>query len=319
MTFESPMLLLTLLVVPAAAALYLLAQRRHMRYAVSFTNLDVLSQVVGRSGWRRNLPPTLFAIALVSLCVAVARPQTWTLATTEESTVVLVVDASLSMLATDVKPSRLAAAQTAVRSFLTRVPSRLRVGLVVFAGEAQVGAPPATDRELVRESVDSIGSTGAFGGTAIGDALVLAVELAGRTVGTTRGLASILFLSDGRQNRGNVQPLEAARRARQAGMRVYTIALGTEHGRLPVDEGVRASSRSLAPDPATLRAISRVTGGEFFRARSAQALQSAYAGLGTRLGGKPRETEITYAFLAAAGALLLASTVLSVLWSPRLP
>src|SRR5436189_2973960 len=154
MTFASPLLLLTLLVVPAAAALYVMAQRRHLRYAVSFTNLDVLSQVVGRSGWRRNLPPALFAIALVSLCVAVARPQTRTLATTEESTVVLVVDASLSMLATDVKPSRLAAAQTAVRSFLARVPSRLRVGLVVFAGEAQVGAPPATDRELVRESVD---------------------------------------------------------------------------------------------------------------------------------------------------------------------
>src|SRR5262245_41957515 len=319
MTFASPLLLLTLLAVPAAAALYVAVQRRRIRYAVAFTNLDVLAQVVERHTWRRHLPPALFAITLVLLCIAVARPQERSLAITDGSTVVLVVDASLSMRATDVKPSRLAAAKAAVRTFLDRVPSRLRVGLVVFAGDAQVGAPPATDRALVRESVDSIGS-GAFGGTAIGDALVLAVELAGRAVGTARGLASILFLSDGRRNQGNVQPLEAARRARQAGMRVYTIALGTDHGRLPLDlDGIVVGSRSLAPDPATLRAIAQITGGEFFRARSARALQSAYAGLGARLSGNWKQTEITYAFLAIAGAFLLGSAVLSALWSPRLP
>jgi len=319
MTFADPLLLLTLLAVPAAVVLYGVAQRRRMRYAVGFTNIDVLSRVVGRQ-WRRHVPPALFVLALLLICFAVARPQLRTLATTEGKTVILVVDASLSMRATDVKPSRLAAAQTAVRSFLDRVPPELRVGLVVFSGEAQVGAPPATDRDVVRESVDSIGSSGAFGGTAIGDALVLAVELAGRAVGTTRGLASILFLSDGRQNEGNVQPLEAARRARQAGMRVYTVALGTDHARLPVDlDGLVARSQSLAPDPGTLKAIARITGGEFFRARSAGALQSAYAGLGRRLGGRPSKSEITYAFLAVAGAFLLGSTLLSVLWSPRLP
>ncbi len=338
MTFANPLLLLTLLVVPSAGAVYVLARRRRMRYAIRFTNLDVLSQVAGRHAWRRYVPATLSTIALALLCVAVARPQALTRTTTKESTVILVVDTSLSMHATDVKPSRLGAARAAVRAFLQRVPGRVQIGLVVFSGDAEVGAPPTTDRSLVRESLDSVGDTTSFGGTAIGDALVLAVEL-GQTVGTTspsraaprpdarRGLVSILFLSDGRQNAGTVQPLEASRRARAAGMRVYTIALGTDHGRLPSDldaigAGTSAagiSSRLLDPDPKTLKAISKITGGEFFRARSAGALKATYAELGARLAGRPAKTEVTYAFLGTAAALLVAATALSALWSPRFP
>src|SRR5439155_22652246 len=129
-----------------------------MQYAVRFTNLDVLSEVAGgRRSWRRYVPPVVFALALASLSLAVARPQARTLVPVDRATVILVIDASLSMQATDVAPSRLSAAQNAVRTFLDRVPKRVRVGLVVFSGEAQVGAPPTTDHELVRESVDSIG------------------------------------------------------------------------------------------------------------------------------------------------------------------
>ena len=340
MSFGHPLLLLTLLVIPAAAALYGLAQRRRMQYAVRFTNLEVLSQVAAGRSWRRHVPPVLFALALASLSFAVARPQARTLVPVDRATVILVIDASLSMQATDVAPSRLSAAQNAVRSFLDRVPKRVRVGLVVFSGEAQVGAPPTTDHELVRESVDSIGGFSGYGGTAIGDALVRAVELGQESIGTrslsasgtaprpsARGLVSILFLSDGRQNRGIVLPLEGARRARNAGMPVYTIALGTEHGHLPpglapfggAPFGGGVSSRRLAPDPATLKAISDITGGEFFAARSAHALRSAYAKLGSHLARKPGRTEVTFAFLGGAAAMLVAAGVLSALWSPRLP
>jgi Ca-activated chloride channel homolog len=333
MSFADPLLLLSLLVVPAAAGFYVLAQRRGARYAVDFTNLDVLSQVVGRA-WRRHIPTALLGTALLLLCVAVARPQVRTIVTTKGTTVILVVDASLSMYATDVKPSRLGAAQAAVHSFLDRVPARVRVGLVSFSGEAEVGAPPTADRGLVRESVDSIGSSGAFGGTAIGDALALAVDLAGRSAGKSSGPAggarpstSILFLSDGRQNQGVVAPLEGARRAKEAGMRVYTIALGTDHGRLPAHVETIATgtagrgfdSRLLGPDPETLKRISEITGGQFFRAESAEALQSAYATLGTRLAGKPGQREITYVFLGAAAALLLTAAAFSAFWVPRLP
>ena len=341
MTFINPWLLLTLLVVPAALALYLLAQRRRVRYAVRFTNLEVLSQVAGGPSSRRHLPAALLAVALASLCVAVARPQARTLVPTHGATVILVIDASLSMQATDVRPSRLGAAQAAVETFLRRVPKRVRVGLVVFSGEAQVGAPPTTDHDLVRESVESIGPLSGYGGTAIGDALVRAVELGRQSLGTrslsavgatpranvTRGLVSILFLSDGRQNRGVVPPLEGARQAKQAGMPVYTVALGTNHGHLPANLaplganpfGGGVSSRRLAPDPATLKAIADITGGRFFRARSAEALRSAYAKLGSRLARKPGKSEVTNAFLGGAAALLVAAGVLSALWSPRLP
>jgi Ca-activated chloride channel family protein len=348
MTFATPLLLLTLLAIPAAAALYVLAQRRRMQYAIRFTNLDVLSQVVDGPSLRRWIPPVFFAVALGSLCVAVARPQAKTLVPLERATVILVIDASLSMQAVDVPPSRLGAAQEAVRTFLDRVPKRLRVGLVVFSGEAQVGAPPTTDHQLVRESVDAIGAFTGFGGTAIGDALVRAVELGRQALGErslaavgaaprpssdARGLVSILFLSDGRQNRGIVQPLDGARRARDAGMPVYTIALGTRNGRLP--PGIRGQfggsfggvpfggqppgPRRLAPDPETLKAISTITGGEAFRATTGASLRAAYEKLGSRLGRKPAKREVTYAFLGGAVALLVAAGVLSALWSPRIP
>lgn len=340
MTFTDPLLLLTLLVVPAAAILYLLAQRRRTRYAVRFTNLEVLSQVTGGRSWRRHLPAALLAVALASLCVAVARPQARTLVPRDGATVILVLDASLSMQATDVEPSRLGAAQAAVRTFLSRVPRRVRVGLVVFSGEAQVGAPPTTDHELVRASVDSIGPFSGYGGTAIGDALVRAVELGRQSLGTRslsaaaaaprgrdgRGLVSILFLSDGRQNRGVVPPLEGAQRAKAASMPVYTIALGTNHGHLPPrlepfgggTFGGGVSSQRLAPDPATLKAIADITGGKFFRARSAEALRS-YARLGSSIARRPAKTEVTNAFLGGAAALLVAAGLLSALWSPRFP
>ena len=340
-TFERPLLLLTLLVVPLGVALYVLAERRRMRYALRFTNLDVLAGVVGDRFRRRFVPLALFLLALAALCIGMARPEHTTLVPRDRATVILVVDVSRSMEAKDVKPNRIGAATAAVRTFLDRVPARLQVGLIAFAGDPAVAAPPTTNHDLVRKSLDTIEWFPSFGGTAIGDALAAAVKLGQQAVSgesgnlassttaapdtQTRGLVSILFLSDGAQTRGELEPLQGAERAKVAGIPVYTVALGTPNGALyfggsfPGAGPFGGHRVPVPPDPATLRAIADRTGGEFFAAQSAKSLQAAYKRLGSRLGRKPGQSEITYGFLAGAALLLVAAGLLSALWSPRLP
>jgi Ca-activated chloride channel homolog len=358
MSFQSPWLLLALLLVPLAIAIYVLAERRRMRYAVRFTNLEVLGAVVGGgSAWRRYLPPVIALLALAALCLGIARPERDTMVPEERATVILVIDDSLSMQARDVEPTRLEAAKSAVRTFLDQVPDRLRVGLVVFSGEAQVAAPPTQDHDLVRDSVGEIGMFTGFGGTAIGDALKAAVELGeqavpelapddegpGQTIALEtqeepkerNKLVSILFLSDGSQTRGQLQPLEGAQLAVDAGIPVYTIALGTPEGVLrgdfgpgfgtPPDPGQTPPPNfgereiPVPPDPETLGEIARMTGGEFSEAKDAETLEQVYEQLGSNLGRKPGEVEVTSWFMAAAAAMLLAAGLLSAAWSPRLP
>jgi Ca-activated chloride channel homolog len=332
-TFGHPYLLLTLLVLPAAVALYLLSRRRAVRYAVRYTNVDLLASVAGRAQWRRAIPPALFLLALAALCVGFARPHVTSLVPRNRATVILVVDVSRSMQATDVKPTRLGAAQEGVRLFLDHAPKNLRVALIAFAGEAQVAAPPTYDHGLVRQAVGDLNLYSGFGGTAIGDALAAAVLLAKQALGDSRTLASvsaapvrnapvsILFLSDGFQTRGELLPLQGAARAKAAHIPVYTIALGTPNGTLDMPFGTPGFSRRapVPPDPATLRAIARETGGSFFDARSSTALKSAYTKLGANLTRVPRKHEITYEFVAIAAGLLLGAGLLSAVWSPRLP
>ena len=342
MTFERPLFLLALLLVPLAIALYLLAERRRMRYAIRFTNVDILAGVVRGRIWRQYVPLALFLLALTALCLGVARPQRTTLVAKDRATVILVIDVSRSMEAHDVKPSRIAAAAEAVRLFLDKVPDRLQVGLIAFAGDPAVAAPPTTDHDLVREALKTIQWYPSFGGTAIGDALAEAVRVGQQAVGIgngnlasvttaaptkTHGLVSILFLSDGAQTRGQLLPLEGADRARDAGIPVYTVALGTPNGTLQfgfrpqgLPNGFGQNRRvPVPPDPETLRAIANRTGGQFFAAHDADSLKTAYKSLGSRLGRKPGKTEITYGFLAAAAALLIAAGLASAAWSPRLP
>jgi Ca-activated chloride channel family protein len=342
MSFGHPYLLLTLLVVPLAIGLYMLAQRRRMRYAVTFTNLDVLASVAGGRSLRRFVPAALCLLALAALCVAVARPHRTTLVASDQATIILVIDVSGSMHATDVKPTRLGAAQEAVRTFLKRVPKGVRVGLIAFSSEPQVAAPPTTNRDLLRQSLDELDYFQGYGGTAIGDALAAAVELGkqavpggGRqtiadTVAKRNNLLSILFLSDGKQTRGALLPLQGAQRAKAEGIPVYTVALGTPHGVLTRPPGGGFFNNGgggggfqrripVPPDPATLKAIADTTGGKFFSARSADAVQSAYKELGSRLGRMPARTEVTNELVALAAILLVAAGILSLLWSPRLP
>jgi Ca-activated chloride channel family protein len=317
-----------------------------MKYAIRFTNLDVLAGVVGSGYRRRFVPLVLFLLALAAACVAVARPQSTTLVPRDRATVILVLDVSRSMQSTDVKPTRLGAATEAVRTFLGRVPHRLQVGLIAFAGDPAVAAPPTRDHDLVRKALDTIQWFPSFGGTAIGDALAAAVELGQQAVGgangnlasvktaqtdtQTRGLVSILFLSDGAQTRGDLEPLQGADRAKAAGIPVYTVALGTPNGTLNFGGGGGPGGGGaypgfgnrqvpVPPDPETLRQVAERTGGRFFAARNAESLRSAYSKLGSELGRRPGKSEITYKFLAVAAALLIAAGVLSAFWSPRLP
>ncbi|GIU94976.1 MAG: hypothetical protein KatS3mg012_1433 [Gaiellaceae bacterium] len=353
MRFESPWLLLTLLVLVGAVALWRLAERRRQRYAVRYPALDVLATVAEERAWRRLVPPALVLLSLAALLLALARPHVERTFTVERATVVLVLDISRSMQAEDVEPTRLGAAQEAVRTFLEGVPDELRVGLVVFAGEAQVATPPTTDHETVRAAVDSIDSFFVFGGTAIGDALARAVDVARRAVDepprsgeeislvrsepermlaqaagcAEESPASILFLSDGAQTRGVLQPLEGAELAASACIPVYTVALGTPEGTIDrgafgfgfVDPTQLPQRIPVPPDPETLRQIAERTGGEFAEARTAEALESAYARLGSRLGREPGESEVTFLLVALAAALLVAAGVASALVQPRLP
>jgi Ca-activated chloride channel family protein len=330
MRFEWPLALLALLVIPLALAAYLFAQRRPSRYALAYTNLDVLASVVDKSGaWRRWLPPVLFLLALAALAVGLARPHVDVMRDREQATIVLAIDSSGSMLAEDVAPTRLEAAQAAVRRFLDQLPPKFRVGMVTFAAEPEVVAPPTTDRELVLSALDFLAP---LRGTAIGDAVARAAEEARESVGPEgdarlasvrtaaarsgeRPPAAVLLLSDGFQTAGILEPLDGAARARELGIPVYTIALGTDEG--IVDFGFRQIP--VPPDRESLRQIAQQTNGKYFDAPTAEALEAAYADIGSLLAQEPGEDEATFAFLAVAGALALLAAGLSAVWFSRIP
>ena len=335
-SFEWPLALLALLVVPLGIALYLWAQRRRGKYAVRFTNLDLLANVVQkRPNWKRHVPPALFLAAVAALAVSLARPHMNIRVPKEEATVVLVMDVSGSMLATDVAPTRLQAAQTAAGAFLDDVPVKFRVGLVSFSGSATLGLPPTTDRELAHDAVNRLRANG---GTAMGDALVLALDSTvdlesfaptakagqqGPPDGAAKGERPptvLLLLSDGAQTLGRTQPLEAAAQAKELGIPIFTVALGTPDG--IVDAEVRGGGTRrvrVPPDEATLKAIAEQTGGEFYTALSNEQLQNVYKKLSSKIGYDTKQREVSWAFGAAASVLLLAGAGLSLVWFNRFP
>lgn len=318
MRFEAPLALVGLLAVPLLVALYARRERRRAAFAARFASIELLPNLVPvEPGRRRHVPLALMLAALSAMLVGVARPHATVSVPREEATIVVAVDVSTSMTAKDVPPTRLVAARRAARDFVRSVPEKFRVGLVSFAGRAIAVVPPTADREAFESGLASLSPAA---GTAVGDAVTLGVDLARRSAGETPPPAALLVISDGATNVGRVQALAAARRARSLETPVYTIVLGTPNGTIErtLVGGYREITR-VPPDPQTLEAVSRASGGELFTAADADGLKKVHEQLRSRLGSGREDREVTDAFAAGAAALLVLGGTLSAFWFRRVP
>jgi Ca-activated chloride channel family protein len=313
MTLGAPTYLLALLAIPVVAAIYALARNRRRRSAIRFPAAAVLAGI-GQPRLRRVVPAALLAGSAAVLAVAMAKPQATVAVPVEKASVVLVTDESGSMSATDVDPSRLAAAQSAAESFLDKAPKKLLVGFVGFSSQTNAVVEPTLDRDQVRSALQSLQ---ADGGTATGDALDAALDrlAARRGKDGRQAPAAVILLSDGKRTEGS-DPLEAARRAKQMGIPVSTVALGTADG---IVQGPQGQVLSVAPDPETLQEISRITGGTFTETADASKLSSVYKQLGSKVGTKRVKREVSSSFAAAGLVLLLAGLGTGLRWRGRLP
>jgi Ca-activated chloride channel family protein len=344
MTFASPELLLVLLLVPIALALYLLVQRRRAKYVVRFTNVDLLTNLVPKAPrWRRHVPTALYLAAIAALAIALAKPSAVVDVPRQEATVMLAMDVSRSMIATDVSPTRLDAAKQAAESFVKQLPAGFRVGLVAFSTDARLVVPPTTDRAQVQQALDNLQ---ADGGTALGDAIVVSLQATAdaRTASTSTGtpapsaspsaapsttpsadaqppLVATVLLSDGANSTGSTEPLDAASQAAAADMPVYTIALGTQDGTVDVQDPQTGQMRTLnvPPDTDTLAAIAETTNGRYFQAPTSEDLAQIYQSLGSKVGYTQQEQEVTQWFAAAALILVVGGAGLAALWFNRIP
>jgi Ca-activated chloride channel homolog len=320
MSFREPLLLALLALVPLAIAAYVVAQRRRRRFAVRYTNLDLLAGVA-RASWIRHLPAALALLALAALLVALARPERTVAAQRREAVVIMVTDTSGSMLAKDVRPDRLVAAREAARALTRQVPEDFRLGLVKFGSVAEQVVDPTTDRTQMEIALRTLSVKGT---TAMGDGLRLGLDAARTPIpdglgGTRRLPASIVLLSDGASTRGS-DPIDVAQQAKRAGVRIFTIALGTPGGVLETRRREGTIRReSVPPDTLTLQEIARETGGRYFNAPSADQLEAVYSGLATRFSTRQEKQEVTAAFAGGGLVLLLGGLALSLLRGGRLP
>ena len=311
MSFQAPAFLLALLLVPLAALAYGVAQRRRRAAADAFATPAVRASALPRTpGWRRHAPVALYGLALSALAIALARPEATIAVPAEQATIVLAIDRSGSMRATDVKPTRLEAMQAAANRFLDRVPRRVKVGAVAFNTKADVLEAPTTDRAPVRAAIEALT---AGGGTATGDALNASLELI-RRGGPDRPPAAVVLISDGESTAGR-DPVEAAREAADLGVPVYTVALGTP-GATIVD--AKGRTQPAPPDPETLRAMAEASGGQSFAVEDADALNQVYERLGSQVATERKPREITAAFAGGALVLVAGGALLSLHWFRRL-
>ena len=320
MSFAWPLALLTLVALPLAVGGYVLLERRRRQQAAVFASPALVPNLVGRSPGRlRHLAPALALLALAFLATGLARPHATVSVKQEQATVVLAIDTSRSMVATDVPPSRLAVAQQAVRRFLEQLPEGYRVGMVSFAQSAQTVLPATANRQAAQAALRNL-RTGE--GTALGEGIARAIQVA-QKVPAEEGKkppASILVLSDGAQTQGVLQPRQAAQRAKRLRIPVYTVAFGTEQGVVEVvDDNGFKQRVTVPPDPPTLRQVAQLTGGRFYAAPNAAQLNAVYEELGSRIGSVKKEREITAAFAAGGAFLLLAAGGVSAFLFGRLP
>ena len=331
-----------MLALPLLPALYLWLLRRPGKAALRVSSVSLARRAMGRQ-WRRHVPPALFWLALSVLLLALARPTARLTLPWSSSTIMLAIDISLSMRVNDVKPTRMVAAQEAARTFLQELPQNIQVGIVTFAGSAQVAQQKTIDRPSLVNAIDAIQMQI---GTAIGSAIVLCLaelfpdhglDLGEMTFGSRRKArswdekeqarpapitpvapgsydsAAIILLSDGRRTTG-VDTLAAAKMAADRGIRIYVVGLGTIDGHVAAGEGMAIY---LQLDEPTLREVARMTGGEYYHAGTAEDLRSVYQQLGSRLQIQTRDTELTSLLAMGAAILIVAGASLSLLWFGR--
>ena len=339
-------LLLLLALLPLLVALYLYILRRHKRRAVRFASLALVRQALpGSARWRRHLPPALVLAALAVAVLAIARPSAVITLPSQQRTIIMAIDVSLSMRATDVLPNRLAAAQAAAKAFVEELPSDLRVGIVSFAGTALLVQKPTNSKD---ELIAAIERLQLDRHTAIGSGIVMSlatlfpeegIDLETMVLGSRQSWrtnkppekkaekkelkpvppgsntsSAIVLLTDGRRTTGP-DPLEAARMAADHGIRVFTVGFGSPAGGPAIMDGY---SIYMAFDEATLKAIAQLTEAEYFHAASADELKKVYQALSAKFVLAKEEREVTALVAALAALLALAAGTLSLLWSSRL-
>ena len=341
MTFLWPDMLWLLLLVPALVALYRWLLNRRKKVAVRFASVALVKQALGRGpGWRRHVPPLLLLLAVGVLLLAAARPTAKVSLPSQQQTVILAMDVSGSMRATDVQPNRLIASQEAAKAFIAMLPRQVRVGVVSFAGTAAVVQPPTVSRDDVVAAIDRFQMQRA---TAIGSGLILSLA----TIFPDEGIdlsqitgaramppapgenkekkpftpvepgsyesAAIILLTDGQRTTGP-DPIEAAKMAAERGVKVYTVGIGTKSGEVIGFEGW---SMRVRLDEETLKNISLLTHGEYFYAGSAEDLKKVYESLSSRMVLERRQIEVTALFSLLGAGLVLLAAGLSVWWFGR--
>ena len=327
--FAYPWWLLLLLVVAALVAAYLVLLRRRRSDTMAFTNLELLDRIAPkRPGWWRHVPAAALILSLAVLVVALAGPQAEAKVPRNRATVVLVIDVSLSMQATDVQPSRLTAAQAAAKSFADQLTPGVNLGLVSFSGTAAVLVSPTVDREPVKRAVDGLKLSES---TATGEAIFAAlqsIDSFSQSVAAASDEgpppARIVLMSDGAQTlpagdkpedlpRGS---FTAAKVAAQEKVPVSTISFGTAYGSIEIEPGSRTP---VSVDDAAMRTIADLSGGQFFTAASETELRQVYAELGEQIGYETRRVDVSRPWLIAATLLLVAGVGAGLAMGRRLP
>ncbi len=317
MSFQSPFVLLALAALPLLVWAYRGQQRRRQRAAAAFVAPSLTPSVAPRRPrWRRHAPMLAFLLALAILIIAAARPQRSVAVPVDDGAIMLATDVSSSMNATDVAPTRLGAARAAEQRFIAGVPSSIRVGLLEFASKAIVLQTPSTDHAL---SSQALGELHTSGGTAIGDALLTALRqlTSLRSSNGKRPPAAIVLASDGASNVGT-RPLAAAHQAAAQQIPVYTIALGTNRGTIPIKRGSTTVAVPVPPSPQELAQIASISGGRAFTAAATGQLSEVYAHLAAKLGHKRVKHEISSTFAGGGLVLLLLGSAMSLRWFGRL-
>jgi Ca-activated chloride channel family protein len=345
MKFLWPEMLWLLLIVPALVAGYFFLLRRKKEAALRYASLTIVKEAMGAGQrFRRHIPPLLFLIALIAMIVAIARPTAVTILPSQQRTIILAMDISGSMRATDVQPNRLSAAQAAAKAFVADQPSNVRIGVVSFAGTASVVQPPTQNREDIIAAIDRFQLQRA---TAIGSGIIVSlatifpdegIDVSSLTYGRdaprevpldqrrkekpafkpvppgSYTSAAIILLTDGQRTTGP-SSIEAAQMAADRGVRIFTVGIGTTSGETIGFEGW---SMRVRLDEGTLKAIAKMTQGEYFYAGTAADLRKVYESLNARLVLEKKDMEISALFSAAAAVMALVSALLSLLWFNRI-